>query len=292
MTVRKKEASFSTTSCRDTGLKSLPAFSTCLMKVKSVSTCLHRPANLAFLEKNQDRSDYQLVWAGEEIVGGWTHGKLCPELPTWPLRCLCADVCAWASAVSLPRSLPARRWMQQLLYEPLSFQQGHSSKEKQLPSGSATGWGEGRSHYLWFVNPTVNSPEGCGTSKWGRLSLGTKLPCCRSVLWPELRAQSSPARKPAACVAARLNLTLETANTCFLKKSIFSPSATSFRLCCAALVLAAPAAARMTHSKLYLFSALLNVETCLALHQGARAAGDNREGWKALSHGHKKTLMT
>lgn len=43
--------------------------------------------------------------------------------------------------------------------EPLSFEQGRSSKEKRLPSGSAMGWGESSSHYLWFVNPSVTPPN-------------------------------------------------------------------------------------------------------------------------------------
>lgn len=62
----------------------------------------------------------------------------------------------------------------------------------------------------------------------------------------------------------------------------FLPSATSFQCksCCAALALAA---AWMSHSKLYLFIALLNISMCLSvrvLNMDAWTTCDKGEGWR------------
>lgn len=147
---------------------------------------------------------------------------------------------------SFPKSLPAKHWMQLLIYWALALQQGDSPKEKQLPSGSAVGQGRvvhitcGLQIPAWTpLNARVQANE--VRLAWEQSYLAALL--CSGLT---RTLKSSMARKPSACVAASLlllNLTLETENTCFFKKLMFLPSAASLQSCCAALVLTAPAAA-------------------------------------------------
>lgn len=137
-----------------------------------------------------------------------------------------------------------------------------ASEEKQVPSRNAVGQGESRSHYLWFMNPSINCPGCCGTSKWSLFILWTKLPGCPSVVCFTCAFRAAQQGSPVFLYwPACYYLALQTKNKSFLKKLIFLPSATSFQSCCAALALAA---AWMNHSKLYLFSALLSILMCLS----------------------------
>lgn len=186
---------------------------------------------LLFLKTHLGKFEYQLVWAGKEVVGDWTLRLpllLTPwQAPPLPLR---RDL--WGPNAIFPSQKPPSKVLSAaaLLLSPSPL-----SRETLPRRGSSLAgvlWDGGKSsRYLWLINPSMNSPECHGTSKWSQFSLGIKFPSCLSVLWPHAQAQSSPARKPSACVVPSLFLLsllmLEIANTFFFQQiHLFLPSAT------------------------------------------------------------------
>lgn len=132
----------------------------------------HLRAKPAFLERKKRKGTIRLSTSlsRKGLVRCWTRGKL-----FLILQHLCQH------SVRIQCNFPFSKASQQGAECSSSFAEP-LTEEKQVPSRNAMGQGESGLHYPRFMNPSMNHPGCCGTSKWSQFILWTKLASCPSVL--------------------------------------------------------------------------------------------------------------